>query len=166
MTGYEIYDEGYEAGYESAMADIMEAMEAKKLSPEQLHNLKDSLDHGSFYSYGKRTGKMHAKADHFSRMTKKASNDAIARQYQRKSDSRRRRAEEMDRDFNTSNASVKSIYGDDIAQGMSTRYNKGKAFGEKYGDKRYHKKANEALFDFDDIDHAYLDDEYDDFDYE
>ena len=26
MTGYEIYDEGYEAGYESAMADIMEAL--------------------------------------------------------------------------------------------------------------------------------------------
>ena len=49
MTGYEIYDEGYEAGYESAMADIMEALygedEDYDAANEDLFNFDDLDDY-------------------------------------------------------------------------------------------------------------------------
>ena len=43
MTGYEIYDEGYEAGYESAMADIMDALydDEYDAANEDLFNFDD-----------------------------------------------------------------------------------------------------------------------------
>ena len=52
MTGYEIYDEGYEAGYESAMQNFVNAME---MTDEHYEQFKKSLSGKTDYELGRIT---------------------------------------------------------------------------------------------------------------
>lgn len=161
MTGYEIYDEGYEAGYESAMDDLIEAMEG---SP---YNRKDATKAGLLYA------KLNSQRE-------EARKKGDFKKVNRISNRMRAIDDKYDKGLphpNHRDVSENYYLGRAIRPDINTNTNIRKtaqkiidknAFGyySPYKVKVRKKKANEALFDFDDIDHAYLDDEYDDFDYE
>ena len=141
MTGYEIYDEGYEAGYESAMEDLMEAMEGSEAN-DLRRNLKNP-----YFRKGMKDG-MHDATKHI----KNNGGGAIFLH-----------PDEQHPEINNRSYDRGYYVGRD-----SARNNYGCTFKSIDGKARIKskKKANESIFDFDDIDHAYLNDEYDDFDYE
>ena len=158
MTGYEIYDEGYEAGYESAMEDLMEAMEdgklrSKPLTQKQKEAARKRSDPDHMFNLGRKYGYHNEigwnesgtdKGDYH--MTKSARIDRHAEDVMYKNDHPYKK----------------------IGPHYDDAYHRGQRIGRAHanGAKIHLRKGNEALFDFDDIDHAYLDDEYDDFDYE
>ena len=167
MTGYEIYDEGYEAGYESAMEDLMEAMEYTGDAEAAVAKMRERFKPNSPYALGRQVGINSNRAFKYADKKQSTNNVFAAASYQKKEKKYRDKANDY-RD-RASHVPVRDNNGS-LTGTTDVRFNpefaKGQDFGKKYGGKRYHKKANEALFDFDDIDHAYLDDEYDDFDYE
>ena len=162
MTGYEIYDEGYEAGYESAMEDLMEAMEG---SP---YNRKDATKAGVLYSkLNSQRNEAREKGDFkkANRIYKRM--QAIDDKYDKWLPDPKRR------DVTVNHFISHYVDNPDTPTNINVRKTTQKIIDENGGGsydpykvKVRKKKANEALFDFDDIDHAYLDDEYDDFDYE
>lgn len=159
MTGYEIYDEGYEAGYESAMEDLMEAMEYTGDAKAVVNKMKSRLDRNSSYNYGRRMGQLAVKSKKAHDAYDNAKTLKAAVKYQKQYEDYDSRADSAYKDI----AATIRRRGPENGE---AEYQAGIKHGIKYANKRYHKKANESLFDFDDIDHAYLDDEYDDFDYE
>ena len=154
MTGYEIYDEGYEAGYESAMEDLMEAMEAGKSNPgasPMSRQFKRDISNPVF-----REGMKQGLHDTLKYKDKKMIMDIRADELHPKT---------VDKYI----SERKFGYEDGYYHGKRAVLNRmGRSLNSINGKARIKskKKANESLFDFDDIDHAYLDDEYDDFDYE
>ena len=175
MTGYEIYDEGYEAGYESAMEDLMEAMEYTGDPEKMLETMKRRIAKGSDHEQGRAVGRAIAKQRAAQNAFDNTNKFKDALNYQRKMN---KAADEYD-DLMRKRANKMNCYSydDDVRARKEKDFDDGVAFGANHYNKKYkrvnkptkvnvRKKANEALFDFDDIDHTYLDDEYDDFDYE
>ena len=184
MTGYEIYDEGYEAGYESAMDDLIEvAMEGDP------YNREDATKAGVLWT------KLRERSEELSRQQRNENDKQKAYQTNKKLNKTLKTMDDIRTKYSKQlptpnpshnyplqslnyfeNGAARASSGDSITNKNSgnktATINVRKTTKEIVNRNRLRefnsnkKKANESLFDFDDIDHAYLDDEYDDFDYE